>query len=43
MRAQRTPPRDFYQASHLCLADDFANRLKILAEMLAGEPPRLLR
>jgi hypothetical protein len=39
MRAQRTPPRDFYQASHLSLADDFANRLKILA----GVPPRLLR
>jgi hypothetical protein len=37
------PPLDFYQASHLCVPDDFANRLTILAEMLAGVPPRLLR
>jgi hypothetical protein len=31
MRAQRTPPRDFYPASHLCVADDYANQIKILA------------
>jgi hypothetical protein len=25
------PPLDFYQASHLCVADGYANQIKILA------------